>query len=380
MLLNLFSRPGDQAAGVRAPEREHHRRGPGLVLVHEPHRHARAHRRGAASGAGHRHGSFHLEPGPSSVQDRAASRPASRWPMPPVSGGSSSWNPPSAPEAPQRRRNGGHEDLLGARLQPGGELSSPRSGPSSSSSATRCVCDAVRAGERPMARSGTRQPFSRAASLVPTDFVCWRARRSLGKPLGGFRVPRYEARRSQRRHPSRASPRASRAEGVRGLDEPGRPEGAQHAGRAGSRERPRPSSATTCWTSGRRSASARSVHTNTTKAGSTSSTSGPRRSACLTGVLFCARGKPAVPQKISVGRPIRSRRVRPRFLEAARAQRRLLGLRADDNFWAARRVAAFGDRQIRSIVRAGRVQRRASRHALGQRLRSRAATKWQRAT
>ena len=66
------------------------------------------------------------------------------------------------------------------------------------------------------------------------------------------------------------------------------------------------------------------------------------------------RGRPCDYDEHPADRPVRRRRVRSAGVAAARRRpRRFLHARADDTFWAARRVAAFTDEMIRAAVRTG---------------------------
>ena len=139
-----------------------------------------------------------------------------------------------------------------------------------------------------------------------------------------LQVPGHPAGRPQRHRAARAPSRAAGAAGVRRVGEPHRHEGGQHARH---RHRPRAAAAscsTTCRTSARRSVSAPTGRTTGTRAGSTSTTAPPRRSGSSRSASRMSPWQTYDYEKLPGHRPLRGRRVRPRDVEAARADGRLL--------------------------------------------------------
>ena len=70
---------------------------------------------------------------------------------------------------------------------------------------------------------------------------------------------------------------------------------------------------------------------------------------------------------LRLDRPVRRRRVRPATWKPHAPTTAYMEMRADDAFWAARRVMAFTDEMIRAIVKTGTVQRTRRRAAPGRR-------------
>ena len=169
------------------------------------------------------------------------------------------------------------------------------------------------------------------------------------------RVPRHPSRRSERHRPARASPRAARLEGVRRLDQPRRHEGRQHA----RHHRARPgrdgrSCATTCRTSAPPSAPGPTDRATSTKAGNRCSTRRGSCCGCSRSACTCGPGSGSTIRKSRRDRPIRG--PVPSTLATGRrgcVPAAIRHARADDEFWAARRVMAFTDEMIAAAVRTG---------------------------
>ena len=122
---------------------------------------------------------------------------------------------------------------------------------------------------RPLRRGDLDAVFEQGASQRRRHLPC---RRRPGRPRQGARrlpLSRHAARRSERRRAARAPARAARAQGVRRVDQPRRHEGRQHARHPDPGRTAAASSATTCRTSARRSARARSAPAIPTRATTT---------------------------------------------------------------------------------------------------------------
>ena len=177
-----------------------------------------------------------------------------------------------------------------------------------------------------------------------------RRRRGRMPGTAARRLPllRHAARRSERRRPARAPARAARAEGVRRLDQPRRHEGRQHARYAGHGRTAAASCATTCRTSARRSAPAPTGRANTTKAGSTVSRAARAEAAVHARVLPAAVADRRYEEATRRSAASRATAFDPAEWKPRVPTAAFLRARADDKFWAARRVMAFSDEMIRA--------------------------------
>ena len=250
------------------------------------------------------------------------------------------------PKAPPAAVVVADQDLLGARLQPGRDVHHDVR------SASRSTIDPNATVRRP---SGERTPFTRddlhailerAARNADGTYRVAAGRLLPGKVLGRLPLRRHAPRRSQRPRPARAPPRAARAARVRRLDEPDRPEGRQHARHARHRERPR-----------RRQALPAGCRLDVRHRRQR-----PARVGHRLGVLL--RGRPTRKRlfsfgfalspgrrsatRIPVGRPLRRRPLRSATWKPQTPTPAYMEMRADDAFWAARRVMAFSDDLIRA--------------------------------
>ena len=107
-----------------------------------------------------------------------------------------------------------------------------------------------------------------------------------GKPARQLPLLRHPPRRSERHRPARASPRAARRARVRRLAESRRLARREQPRLARRRGRPQATSSTTCSTSGRSWAAARSTRSGIGRATSTSSSGGPAGSTLATLGLY----------------------------------------------------------------------------------------------
>ena len=269
-----------QADRPAREEHQHDRRGARLELVHQPHRHQGDHDRRARARPECRRAARPVELGADQGEDR---RRASGLHGEGRQGRDLVPRVRSAvvPGRRDRGRRGRDEDLLGARLQPGG-----------------IVPDDLRSEER---RRSTRRPRSAARTASARrsrnddiNAILERVARNAGRHLPRHRRPpaarqdsrrlpvrRHAPRRSQRPRAARAPPRAARAARLRRVDEPHRPQGREHARHARHGERQDRSSSTTCRTSARRSACA-TTSTSGTSATSTSTRATPSRKRLFT--------------------------------------------------------------------------------------------------
>ena len=211
----------------------------------------------------------------------------------------------SRPPTPTGRRGSCRSTRPAIRTaRPAPSSSPPRS--SGRSATTRSSTSSPRSGPKPSKigdKATKRRPSGRRTPMDDSDIA--RSART-GAPQPGRHVPRrgrpdapgqgarrlqvrgHAPRRSQRRRPARAPARAARAARLRRVDEPHRHEGRQHARHASSPRAAAASSATTCRTSARRSASAPTVRTTGTRAGSTSTRAAPRGGACSPSGSTCS--------------------------------------------------------------------------------------------
>ena len=143
------------------------------------------------------------------------------------------FDPPDYPEG-HRRRRGRHQDLLGARLQPGRDLHHARS-------IRRCDVrsegdDQAARLERGRRSAGRLNEILERAARAGRHVSRRRRAADYGQDPRQHPLYRHANGRPERPRPARASPRAACAARVRRLDEPDRPQGGQHARCARDRE------------------------------------------------------------------------------------------------------------------------------------------------
>ena len=177
----------------------------------------------------------------------------------------------------QRRRRGGDQAVLGARLQPGGDVHhvvrsrASRDRSQGDGETAERIAHAVHPG-RHQPRAGARGAQRRRHLSRVRGPACSGPNPRI-VPLRGHAVGR-----PQRSRAARASARAARASRVRGVDEFRRLESQEHDRRAASRRTASRRSGTTCRTSARRSGW-RTIPASGTWAGSTTTTPPRPRSA-----------------------------------------------------------------------------------------------------
>ena len=202
---------------------------------------------------------------------------------------------------------------------------------------------------RPMHAGRLEEVFARAAPRAPTARIASLAGAAVpGQADRRIPVPRHPSGRSERHRAARAPPRAARAEGVRRVDEPRRHEGGQHARHRRSRRTAasrRPSLPAGCRLDlrHRRARAARvgrglRVSLRGRHVWKRLVHAAASRSALADGRLTRSTPRSGGSRATSSSPRSGSRACRPR---------RVLRARADDTFWAARRVMAFSDELIR---------------------------------
>ena len=232
-------RPSRRSRPRRArAQRQHHRRGAGFELVHQPHPGAAADRRGGRRAVRSPAAGRRRDLDGASRRSRPASRPGSRCATRAARLWFVSFDAAGHPEAATGAIMVANkifwalgywqvENYL-VTVAPD-QIVMSRDGD---------VHAAVRAEAPRWRRSDLDDVFQRAHRSA--DGTLSRRRRPRGAGPSGRRVPllRHASRRPERRRAARAPPRAARAEGVRRLDQPGGHEGGQHARHRGRRERP----------------------------------------------------------------------------------------------------------------------------------------------
>ena len=209
-------------------------------------------------------------------------------------------------------------------------------------------------GERtPLTRDDLDEVFERARRKPGRHY-----RAAAGAPAAGQgprRLPLrgHAARRPQRHRPARASSRAARAARVRRVDEPDRHEGRQHARHAGHRKRPRHRQALPA---GRR-LDVRHRRQRPARVGRGLRVFLPGRRVAQAAVHVRLGPEPVADGAIiteypSIGR-FEGDKFDPLTWKPHAPTAAYLEMRADDAFWAARRVMAFDDEMIRAVVKTG---------------------------
>ena len=252
--------------------------------------------------------------------------------------------------------------------------------------------DPSRVGDRSEGDGATPERRAHRRSRRTTSSGCSNARRadadgtyraSAGRLLpgnGARLVPLsgHALRRSERPRAARAPPRAAGAARFRRVDEPRRSEGRQHARHAGRGKRPRRREALPA---GRRiDASAWRNNPHEWDMGWEHFYDGPATQRRLLTFGFALSPWQTVPyiEYPSVGL-FEGDRFDPTTWKPQTPVAAYMELRADDAFWAARRVLAFNDDLIRAAVHTGAVQRSRGRSSTSRRCSSSGATRSARA-
>ena len=357
LLLNLFSRPGDPASERPRAEHQHDRRGAGLELVHQPHLrarrvdrrdHARAqHDRRPAPGQVDRHPRQERRRGAGVHGPRREGRGVVRH-------ASTARDNPMAPTAAVAVATrlfwalGYYQVESHLTSDAAARTSSSARRPRSARTASGGRCDPTDVERRV-------RPIGAGAR---TARIAWSPAARVAGPAGRrVQVLRHASRRSERRRAARAPPRAARAAGVRRVDQPRGHEGRQHARHGHHRERPRRRPPLPAGrrldVRHRRARAARRRRRLRVSVRGRSAVEAALHARLLHQPVADARLTKSTPRSAaSKGRQFEPEKWKPRVPVAA-----LRHARPDDTFWAALRVMAFTDEQIRAAVKTGGLHR-----------------------